>query len=38
MNESDVSYRIFLRRRYFALTESVGGKIDLGKYHSKEDK
>ncbi|WP_166923995.1 hypothetical protein [Flavobacterium poyangense] len=33
MNESDVSHRNYLSRRYFALTESVGGKIDFSIYH-----
>lgn len=33
MNESDVRYRYYFTRRYYALTESIGGKIDFSTYH-----
>ncbi|MCL9805438.1 DUF6443 domain-containing protein [Flavobacterium amniphilum] len=33
MDESDVRYRNYLSRRFYALTESVGGKIDFTVYH-----
>lgn len=33
MKESDVSYRNWVSRRWYAFTESVGGKIDFSVYH-----